>query len=186
MKFRSDSKSAENLFYSQSHPRRVPSVSTLSSDSAGDDNMQNENVHSDAHGDRPAPSSYGNDVQNGKSKKNIQPMTAIKIVNKSLRKKSGKLSENIHGTVKQTWCRSLHRKEGIMETQRYIAGTERDRKLTPLPLAGKQELLSVLANDQSWSDKLKRDACKVEVGNMSTGSSFGSSVFLNMTKGYLV
>ena len=195
MKFRSSSssKSAEKAIgidiCSPSHPQhhRFVSVSTLSSDSSSTDDqtdqMQNENSpHHDAHGDRHAPISPEKDARHRRSVKDMQPMTAIKIVNKSLRKKSGKIS--VSTPVKPTWCRSkINRKEGSVATRKDIAdasSTGSDKKSTVLPLAGEQELLNVLENNQKWSDKLKQDTCGVEAGN------FGRGVSLNMAKGYLV
>ena len=195
MKFRSSSsKSAEKAIgidtCSSSHPqhRRIVSVSTLSSDSSSSSDpmdMQNENspLH-DAHGDQHAPISSGKDAQS-RSIKDMQPMTAIKIVNKSLRKKSGKISGST--PVKPTWCRSkIHEKEVSTETRKDIRistdtnSIESDKRPMVLPLAGEQELLNVLENNQKWSDKLKRDTYGVEAGNIGRGVS------LNMAKGYLV
>lgn len=194
MKFRSSSsKSAEKAIgidiCSPSHPqhRRFVSVSTLSSDSSSTDDltdqMQNENSpHHDAHDDQHAPISPGKGAQHKRSVKDMQPMTAIKIVNKSLRKKSGKISGST--PVTPTWCRSkIHRKEGSVATRKDIADTSStgsDKKSKVLPLAGGQELLNVLEKHQKWSDKLKRDTCGVEAGNIGRGVS------LNMAKGYLV
>ena len=128
----------------------------------------------------------------------MQPMTAIKIVNKSLRKKSGKISgstpvkptwcrSKIQTPVKPTWCRSkIHEKEVSTETRKDIRistdtnSIESDKRPMVLPLAGEQELLNVLENNQKWSDKLKRDTYGVEAGNIGRGVS------LNMAKGYLV
>ena len=151
--------------------------------------MQNENSpHHDAHGDQHAPTitiSPGIDEQHRRNVKDMQPMTAITIVNKSLRKKSGKISGST--PVKPTWCRSkIHRKEGSVATRKDITDTSSsgsDNKSTVLPLAGEQELLNTsneLENYQKWSDKLKRDTCGVEAGNIGRGVS------LNMAKGYLV
>ena len=193
MKFRSSSsKSAEKAIgidiCSPSHPQhRFVSVSTLSSDASSTDEqtdqMQNENSpHHDTHGDRHVPISPEKDTRHRRSVKDMQPMTAIKIVKKKLRKKSGKISGST--PVKPTWCRSkIHRKEGSVATRKDIADTSStgsDKKSTVLPLAGEQELLSVLENNQKWSDKLKRDTCGVEAGNIGRGVS------LNMAKGYLV
>lgn len=193
MKFRSgSSKSAEkaigiHICPSHSQPRRLESVSTLSSDSATDDTMQNENSpHHGTHGAQHAPISSGKDAQHRRSMKDKQPMTAIKIVNKSLRKKSGGKTASRSTPVKPTWCRSRSR-----ENRKDVADTslsrsaESDKKTTTLPLAGEQELLSVLDNQRKWSDKLKRDPCGVQVGKVP--SSIGHCVSpLNMTKGYLV
>ena len=197
MKFRSSSsKRAEKVIdidicSPSSNPQhhRFVSVSTLSSDSSSTDDqtdqMQNENSpYHDAHGDQHAPIiSPGIEAQHRRNMKDMQPMTAITIVNKSLRKKSGKISGST--PVKPTWCRSkIHRKEGSVATRKDVTDTSSsgsDNKSTVLPLAGEQELLNnVLENYQKWSDKLKRDTCGVEAGTIGRGVS------LNMAKGYLV
>ena len=117
-----------------------------------------------------------------RTNQNTHPLGAIKIVNKSLRKKSGKLKTGADGgrstrsTTKATWCRPIRRKEGKVETCIGIAKAEWDKKLTTLRITEKQKSKRELANEQNW-----------DIGDMKNMSSTITPAFaLNMAKGYLV
>ena len=184
------SKSAEKatgiVIYSHSPLQtcRAASLSTLSSaDSGGDNQMQNENDHH-AHGEQPAaPSSSKQDVANRRNQ-NTHTLGAIKIVNKSLRNKSGKLKAGGNGgrstrtTTKATWC------EGKVETCIGIAKAEWDNKLTTLRITEKHKSVRKLANEQNSSNEMRWEADFGDKKNMSSAITPGFA--FNMAKGYLV
>ena len=189
------SKSAEKatgiVIYSHSPLQtcRAASLSTLSSaDSGGDNQMQNENDHH-AHGEQPAaPSSSKQDVANRRNQ-NTHTLGAIKIVNKSLRNKSGKLKAGGNGgrstrsTTKATWCRPI-RREGKVETCIGIAKAEWDNKLTTLRITEKHKSVRKLANEQNLSNGMRWEADFGDKKNMSSAITPGFA--FNMAKGYLV
>jgi len=158
---------------------RAASLSTLSSADSGSDNqMQNENDH---HG------SSEEDMANRRNQ-NSHPLTAVKIVNKSLRKKSGKLKAGGDGdrsaTTNATWCRPIRRKEGKVEMCIGIAKAEWDQKLTILRITENQKSARKLTNEQNWSNGMRWEADVGDKKNMSSATTPGFA--LNLAQGYLV
>lgn len=174
------SKSAEKatriVIYSRSPLQtcRAASLSTLSSaDSGSDHQIKNENDH---HG------SSEEDMANRRNQ-NTHPLNAIKIVNKSLRNKSGKLKTGGDGgrstrsTTKATWCRPIGRKEGKVET---CIG----EKAYHLRIIEKQKSARKLTNEKHWSNGMRWEADVGDKKNMSSAITPGFA--LNLAKGYLV